>query len=312
MGDVGKVCYIRGVFNERRGMFSRIAYGLVWALSFLPLGVLYVLADVLYVVMYRVARYRLGVVRENLRRVFPGMGERERRGVERRFYRHLADVTVELARMWHMGEREMRRRCVFRNAGLVEGYLREGRSVVAALGHYGNWEWMASFALWMEGGDFLVLYKRLRDGVVDGMMRRVRGRFGAVPVERREALRVMARRLGEGRPFLAGFIADQSPNGHNLGFWMDFLGQDTAVLTGAERIARRYGLPVVSVRTRRTRRGYYEVEFVEVCRNPRELEEGEVTRRYTRMLEEEVRREPALWLWSHRRWKHAREEATRG
>ena len=201
---------------------------------------------------------------------------------------------------------------MFRNAGLVEGSLREGRSGVGALGHYGNGEWMATVAMWMEGGDFLVLYKRLRDGVVDGMMRRVRGRFGAVPVERREALRVMARRLGEGRPFLAGFIADQSPNGHNLGFWMDFLGQDTAVLTGAERIARRYGLPVVSVRARRTRRGYYEVEFVEVCRDPRELEEGEVTRRYTRMLEEEVRREPALWLWSHRRWKHAREEATRG
>ncbi|MBQ1953810.1 MAG: hypothetical protein II361_05145, partial [Alistipes sp.] len=31
---------------------------------------------------------------------------------------------------------------------------------------------------------------------------------------------------------------------------------------------------------------------------------GEITRRYAKMLEAEIVANPAMWMWSHRRWKH--------
>lgn len=109
--------------------------------------------------------------------------------------------------------------------------------------------------------------------------------------------------------FLAGFIGDQTPNGRNLNFWMRFLNQDTPVLLGTERIARKYNIPVVSVRMRKVKRGYYEVEFVDVCANPSELPQGKLTEMHTRLLESFIQEEPEFWLWSHKRWKHKRVES---
>ena len=109
-----------------------------------------------------------------------------------------------------------------------------------------------------------------------------------------------------GRLFLAGFIGDQTPNRANLNFWMEFLNQDTPILVGTEKIARKFGLPVISLKMRKVRRGYYEVDFVDVCSDPGQLEPGELTRIHTRLLERYIREVPELWLWSHKRWKHTR------
>lgn len=153
-----------------------------------------------------------------------------------------------------------------------------------------------------------MLYKPIHDKVINEMTYVTRSRFGAIPVDKKDALRVIARYQSEGKLFLAGFIGDQTPNRANLNFWMEFLNQDTPVLLGTERIATKYDLPVVSVRMRKVRRGFYEVEFVDVCAHPRELEPGELTRMHTRLLESFIREEPEYWLWSHRRWKHRRPE----
>ena len=55
---------------------------------------------------------------------------------------------------------------------------------------------------------------------------------------------------------------------------------------------------------RKVKRGYYEVEFIDVCANPAGLEPGVLTEMHTRLLESFIREEPQYWLWSHKRWKH--------
>ena len=288
-------------------MFSYILYVFIWLISFLPFRMLYVVADMNYVLLYYVFRYRRRVVRVNLCNSFPEKSLKEIVGIERKYYKHMADLTVELYKMWHMSEASIRKRCVFRNTELPQKYFDEGRSVIGVLGHYGNWEWMSSYSLWENDADFLALYKPIRDKMTDRMMKEIRSRFGAVLVAKDDTLRVIARYRSEGRLFLAGFIGDQTPNVHNLNFWTRFLNQDTPVLLGTERIARKYDIPVVSVRMRKVKRGYYEVEFVDVCPHPAELEPGVLTEKHTRLLESFIREEPQYWLWSHKRWKHRRE-----
>lgn len=289
-------------------MFSYILYIFIWLLSFLPFRMLYILADMNYVLLYYVIRYRRRVVRANLCNSFPEKSLKEIVDIERKYYKHMADLSVELYKLWHMSEASIRKRCVFRNTELPRKYFDEGRSVIGVLGHYGNWEWMSSYGLWENDADFLALYKPIRDKVTDRMMKEIRSRFGAVLVAKDDTLRVIARYRSEGRLFLAGFIGDQTPNVHNLNFWTRFLNQDTPVLLGTEKIARKYDIPVVSVRMRKVRRGYYEVEFVDVCPHPAELEPGVLTEKHTRLLESFIREEPQYWLWSHKRWKHRREE----
>ena len=209
-------------------MFSYILYGFIWFISFLPLRILYLVADLNYLLLYYVVHYRRGVVRTNLCNSFPEKSLREIKVIERKYYKHLADLSIELYKLWHMSEASIRKRCVFKNTELPQSYFNEGRSVIGVLGHYGNWEWMSSYGLWETGADFLALYKPIRDKVTDRMMKQIRSRFGAVLVAKDDTLRVIARYRSENRLFLAGFIGDQTPNGRNLNFWMRFLNQDFA------------------------------------------------------------------------------------
>lgn len=290
-------------------MLTRILYGLLWFYSWLPLRIQYFFSDFYYLLLYYVVRYRRKVVRTNLVKSFSEKSETEIIRIEKKFYRHLCDFFVEMYRMWHMSEEEIRRRCVFTNPEVIQQYFAQGKSVIGVLGHYGNWEWMASFSLWMPSDiDFYTLYKPLHDPVADRVMLKIRSRFMAKPVPRQDILRKIVENKREGRLFLAGFIGDQTPNWANLNFWMEFLHQDTPVLVGTEKIARKFDLPVISLRMRKIRRGYYEVDFVDLCADPKKLEPGELTRMHTRMLEEFIRETPELWLWSHKRWKHKRSE----
>ena len=289
-------------------MFSYILYGVLWIVSFLPFPVLYLIADMNYGLLYYVFHYRRSVVRKNLCRSFPEKTEKEIRQIERKFYRHLSDLSIELYKLWHMSEKTIRKRCVFRHTSIPQKYFQEGRSVIGVLGHYGNWEWMSSYSLWSDGVDFLPLYKPIHDRVMNKMTLRIRSRFGSKPIPKEEVLRVINRYRSEGRLFLAGFIGDQTPNRRNLNFWMNFLNQDTPILLGTEKIARKYDIPVVSVHMRKIKRGYYEVDFVDLCSHPANLAPGELTEMHTRLLESFIRETPEYWLWSHRRWKHTRPE----
>lgn len=289
-------------------MFSYLLYALLWLVSFLPFPILYLIADINYFVLYYIVRYRRNVVCTNLHHSFPQKPEKEIRGIEKKFYKHLADLSIEFYKLWHMSEKTIKKRCVFKHTDIPQKYFSEGRSVITVLGHYGNWEWLSSYSLWSGGIDFLPLYKPIHDKVMDRMTKKIRSRFGALPISRDKVLRVIARYHASGRLFLSGFIGDQTPNQRNLNFWMKFLNQETPVLLGTEKIARKYNIPVISLRMRKVKRGYYEVEFVDLCADPAELEPGQLTVMHTRLLESYIKAEPELWLWSHRRWKHRRSE----
>lgn len=292
-------------------MLSYILYYSVWCISLLPLKVLYWFSDFFYYISYYIIRYRRRVVRTNLLNAFPQKSEAEIICIEKKFYRHLCDLFVEMYRMWHMSEEEMKRRCVFKHSEVIQHYFKEGRSVIGVLGHYGNWEWMISYRMLMEANqEFYALYKPLHDKVLDKMMLRIRSRFGSKLIPKDDILRQIVQDKRNGQLFLAGFIGDQTPNIYNLNFWMDFLNQDTPVLIGTEKIARKFNLPVISLNMRCVKRGYYEVSFVDLCSEPGKLELGDLTRMHTRMLEQSILECPELWLWSHKRWKHERKNTT--
>jgi KDO2-lipid IV(A) lauroyltransferase len=101
------------------------------------------------------------------------------------------------------------------------------------------------------------------------------------------------------------FIADQTPAPENA-YWIQFLHQDTPVFVGTEKIARRFDYPVVYVSTKKLKRGRYELTFQIITLQSGSTNEGWITREHTRLLENDINNQPAIWLWSHRRWKHKR------
>lgn len=281
-------------------------------LGLFPLRSLYLLSDVLAFLVDDVFRYRRRVVTDNLRSSFPEKGEEEIAGIRRRFYRFMTDCFVETVKEGSMPMEEMRRRMRFENPEALVDCCREGRSVTMLLGHYCNWEWVSSFGLYVpEGGEGGQIYHRLRNAGADRFFHRLRSRFGVRSIEMRETMKVILGWKQEGKPSIVGYIADQSPKWNSIHHWLEFLNHDTGVFTGPERISRKLHAAVFYLDISRPRRGEYVGRFIEITPDASREPELKVTEEYFRMLAESIRREPAYWLWSHKRWKRTHEEFCR-
>jgi KDO2-lipid IV(A) lauroyltransferase len=270
--------------------------------------VLYLFSDVLYFLIYRVVRYRRKVVRENLRNSFPEKTEMERRLIERKFYRHFADYIVETIKLSHISHEELLRRAHLANPEMIEPLLAQGHTCIMLLmGHYGNWEWFTGFHSCF-GGKVQVhqIYRPLTNKAFDRLFLFLRTRFQSCGIRKNDIFRDIIRLKQTKTPALIVFIADQTPSKANIHYRTTFLSQESAMLTGPERIATKLNIPVVFVDVRNTKRGYYRVDFELMTDRPKEMPEYWITEEYTRRMERCILREPAYWLWTHKRWKYKR------
>ena len=286
-----------------------IVIGIWYLLSLLPLKVHYLLSDLLYFIIYKMFGYRIRVVRQNLESSFPEKDTPELRVIERRFYHCLCDYFVETVKTMTMSERQMRRRMVFKGTETVNECVADGQSCAVYLGHTFNWEWITSLPLWVSPiAHCGQLYHALESPLFDRLFLRLRQRWGAECIALTDILRKTIEYKHRQQPTILGYLGDQVPHWNNIHHWCQFLNHDTPVMTGTERIARKNGQALFFLDVKRVRRGYYEAMFRLMTREPQQLAEYEATDIYFRMLEESIRQQPELWLWSHNRWKRTREE----
>ncbi len=278
-------------------------------MALMPLRVLYVLSDVLYFVLYVVVGYRRKVVRKNLAESFPDKSAHELAQIERRFYHHLADYFVETIKLLHISDDEMRRRCRFEGVELIDRTFDQGRSILIYVSHYGNWEWIPSVTLWSRheaGKDavFAQVYRPLKNKWFDNLFLRIRSRFHSVCFAKNTVLRDLVKARAAGKPIITGFISDQHPNRNDEGHVIRFLNHDTAMITGAEVIARKLNYVTLYFDLEKLSRGYYKCTVREISQDASQLPMGALTDDYARRLEHRIMESPAYWLWTHNRWKN--------
>jgi KDO2-lipid IV(A) lauroyltransferase len=105
------------------------------------------------------------------------------------------------------------------------------------------------------------------------------------------------------KPTIFLMVADQRPI-PPFKTAVDFLGQKTFVQTGSERIARNLNCAVVYVDAEKTDRHCYKYRFVLLSSAAKKEIPGRIMTLYYAALEKTIARQPALWLWSHDRWKN--------
>lgn len=290
-------------------MTYHLLYFFLKLLSYIPFRVMYVISDVLYVLIYYIFRYRRAIVRKNLTESFLEKSSCEIIDIEKKFYRFFADNLLETCKMTTISREEMGRRMKFTNMETFNAVQREGKSVALYMGHFGNWEWCSSMPLYFEKGTTSAeIYHKLRNESMDRLMMRNRERMGAMCVEMRKTARYINEQAKAGSTCVVGFIADQSPRKRDSRYFLHFLNHEVPVLVGTEKIAKHYGFEAWFLNVRRVRRGFYEAEYVRMHEDPKSLPDFELTAIYFRMLEEAIRRQPELYLWTHRRFKHARKQ----
>ena len=284
---------------------------LIRIFSLLPLSVLYFISDViLYPLVYYVARYRLKVVRKNLRNSFPDKSHNELKSIEKKFYRHFADLLVEIVHGYRASDEEMREHVVFENVDLVENLAQKTHGVIAYLGHMGNWEWIADLNKRFVDRSMVEynIYRQLKNPNSDKMMLELRGKRGGECIEKKQLLRKLVSLRHADHPFVLGMLSDQKPSKRSTYAWTQFLNQETAFLNGSEVLAKKFGFSAVYAHILSPKRGYYTVRFELITDNPAAMPEEEMTKKYAALLEQNIHAQPEQWLWTHNRWKWGRKE----
>ena len=274
----------------------------------LPMNVLYLLSDILYFSIYHIIRYRRKVVRNNIRNSFPEKTEKEILKLEHRFYHHFADYIVETIKLAHISQEELLKRADIRNPEVIFDLLDKGHTCfIFALGHYGNWEWFSGVSARFEGrASIYQIYRPLKNKAFDRLFIYLRTRFNSFGIKKNETIRDMIALKRDKTHALVPFVADQTPSKTNLNYWATFLNQDSAILTGPERIAKKLDIPIVFADTIKAKRGYYTVDIKLITDKPKETPDFYITNEYVRLMEECIMRDPAYWLWTHKRWKYNR------
>ncbi|MGC9332086.1 MAG: lysophospholipid acyltransferase family protein [Bacteroidales bacterium] len=279
-------------------IFFRIFVGIQ---AITPFWLMYIKSDVVAFLLFNVIGYRRKISYTNLKNSFPDKSEQEIKQIQKRFYHHLADVFFETAKGMTCNADKLCRRYRILNPEIADKYAEKGTHVIFLATHYGNWEWgMQCFNRHLKH-QCISLYLPLNNKWNEkyGYKKRTRTGMKLIPVQKtKEAF------AGSGDKAL-GFImaADQTPSNMNKCHWIDFLNQPTPCIHGPEAYGRKLNIPQLFVDVRKTKRGHYEITLKEIPFDPQNEPAGKLTCRYMKQLEDVLEKEPAYWLWSHRRWK---------
>jgi KDO2-lipid IV(A) lauroyltransferase len=280
---------------------------LLRAISLLPFRILYIFSDILSFFLYYIIRYRLKVVRTNLKNAFPEKSDIERKQIEKRYYSYLADIMVESVKSISISEKELLKRFRFQNLEELWKPIHAGKGVIAVSGHYGNWE-LGSVAIGQHiGRHALIVYKPLNNKNFDKFIGQVRSRFGAIMVPMKGTLRKLVEY--KDRPYTLVLISDQTPSRKDSHYFTTFLNQPTAMFMGVEKIAVKANIPIVFFTIYPIKRGYYNCVLKLLVDDPSATSEYEITNLHAAELERVIRQKPEYWLWSHKRWKHKPENS---
>jgi Kdo2-lipid IVA lauroyltransferase/acyltransferase len=278
-----------------------IIFGFLYLLSLLPFFILYGIADFLFVLIYLVLGYRRKVILENLRNSFPDKTEKERKKIARKFYRNFIDNWIETVKLISISKKALNKR-ISGNLEIFNELYAGGKSVQVNLGHFFNWEIMTLYTGINQPYTFLTVYLPQSSSVADRLLMYIRGRWGnpLLPATQMAKAIIPWRK----KQHLLALGADQSPPHGTDAYWLYFMNQPAAFVKGPEKFARIQKVPVVMMTTTRPKRGHYHFEYFLLAEDPAALPDGELIRRYVAHLSANIEKEPELYLWSHRRWKH--------
>ena len=280
-----------------------LAYPLIWIISKFPFWLLYGVSDILYLFVYRIFGYRKKVVQANLNLVFPEKDQAEIKLITKKFYYHLCDMIVESIKSLSITEKELKIRYTFTNVDLIKTLEKENKSISLMIGHYGSWEWIFILQSYINHKGYAI-YKPLANKYFDRLIKKIRAKYDSYLISTKEAFKIINEANKKGQLTINGFAADQSPKLNKKRYRSEFMGINVPMFTGAETMSKQLDLTVLFLDVQRVKRGFYQATFSFIAKNPKDYKDYEITDKYFTILENQIRRAPEYYLWTHKRWKH--------
>ena len=259
------------------------------------------MADNIYLLLYYVIGYRRKVVMGNLKIAFPEKTEEERVKIAKQFYRNFIDNFIETIKMFSMSENELMKR-VTSNIEVVNALKGKVPNVAAVSGHFFNWELVNRLVSKECAFTMLGVYMPIKSKVFEKIMYDLRSEYGTILIPANKFREEFIKYAKSS--YLLGLIADQNPGDPTGAYWVPFFNRLTPFVKGPERGATANNSAVVFGTFSKKKRGYYHIEFELLTTDPKSFAPGQLTKLLIEKTEEAIRKNPSLYLWSHRRWKY--------
>ena len=280
-----------------------LIYPILWMVSILPFKILYFVSDCLYVLLYYGLGYRKKVVTNNLKLVFPEKPEKEIDTLRKKFYKHLCDMFLEMAKTMTISETQLKKRFKILNPEELKRLENLNKSVILIFGHYASWEWSIVIQNYINFKG-LAVYKRLANKYFDKLVKDIRSKFNTDLISTKDTIQIINDNESKGIKSITGFLSDQSPRLTKEVYWGTFMGIDVPCYTGAERLAKKLDLTTAYLKVTKVKRGFYEAEIITLAENPSEFKDYELTDMFLREVEKQICAAPEFYFWTHKRWKH--------
>jgi len=243
---------------------------------------------------------RRRVARINLGLCLPQLDRRRQTRLLREHFGWLGQAAACQGLSWAASPQRLARIIRVRNREQIDALLAAGRPVIVLVPHFVGLELGGTgFTALVHPG--MYMYQRIRNPVIDAVVKHGRTRFGSIPVERHDDLRGLVRELRRGTPFF--YLPDQDP-GRRRGVFASFCGVPAATVPTLGRIARLADAAVVPTFARFLPQG----QGLELIFEPplADFPSGDVdadTARMNQVIEARLRDMPAQYFWVHRRFK---------
>lgn len=277
-----------------------ITYGFFYLLSLIPWSIMYLIADGFYGLIYYGFGYRKAIVMKNLLIAFPEKTEAERIRIAKDFYHNFIDMIFETIKMFSISNKELQKR-FSAEPEVMNDLYDSGQNVQLECGHFFNWEIINLNIGLVSRYPFIGVYQPLSNKVMDRIMLKMRQKNGTILIPASD-FKNNFHDYVEDR-YAMGLAADQNPPSEFKAHWVNFFGRLTPFVVGPEKGAKEKNTAVLFGHFYKVKRGHYRVDLEVITTTPNDYAPGRLTQVFAEHVERAVRKKPANYLWSHRRWK---------
>ena len=223
-------------------------------------------------------------------------------------YKNLGITLAEVLAMKYLSDDDIMDYVHYDNADLITRMHNRGKGLILLSGHFGNWEFLAYSAGLISKLPITVIVKPQKNKFADVILNQYRIMGGNKVISMYNAARGIVNTLRSGG--IVALLADQSAT-KDKDIFVEFFGRPAATFESPAALALKYNVPIIIGFAVRNNEGKYTVNLSEIKYDDLEYDKdgiAELTKRHVNILEEAIRKNPELWAWQHRKWKHAPQE----
>jgi KDO2-lipid IV(A) lauroyltransferase len=281
-------------------MGTRLLLAALWLVHWLPLSWQSLLGRAVGAIAWRLAGSRRRIALRNLEMCLPEKTEAERLAIAREHFGWVGRSLLERGLLWYASPQRLKRLIhVEGEVGLADATK---RPVMWLVPHFLALDVAGAAVQLNIARPGASIYQAQSDPVFDAAMRRGRLRFGNAKIfARDETARPLMRAIRDGAGF---FNLPDMDFGERDAAFVPFFGVPAATLLAPSRMARALNMTVQPVVGEMLDGGGgFRVRFLPPLKDFPTDDPVADTLRINHWIEEEVRRNPAQYLWVHKRFK---------